>query len=145
MGFQKFIIGVLVLVVILGGIYIFGAFSSNPINTAGVIDNKPSDNQATLGTSATGAIKEFTMTAKQYEFDPNTITVNLGDTVILHITSEDVKHGIALPDFGVSKDINPGEETTVEFVADKKGTFSFFCNVYCGAGHREMTGTLIVN
>jgi len=31
-----------------------------------------------------------------------------------------------------------------EFVADKVGEFNFFCNVYCGEGHSEMGGKLVV-
>jgi cytochrome c oxidase subunit 2 len=43
------------------------------------------------------------------------------------------------------KPIEPGSSKTVTFVADKAGTFKFFCNVPCGEGHREMTGQLVVN
>src|SRR3989344_1912920 len=28
---------------------------------------------------------------------------------------------------------------------DKAGSFSFFCDIACGAGHRDMKGTLIVS
>ncbi|VVB98770.1 Nitrous-oxide reductase [uncultured archaeon] len=94
--------------------------------------------------SPSATTKEFSITAKQFEFLPSTITVNKGDTVKLNLTSADVAHGIALPDFGVSKEIPAGETVSVEFTADKSGTFTFFCNVPCGEGHREMTGTLIV-
>jgi len=89
--------------------------------------------------------KEFSMTAKQWEFIPNTITVNKGDTVKLSIRSIDVSHGIALPEFGVSEFLRPGITTDLEFVADKTGTYSFYCSVQCGAGHGSMRGTLIVN
>ncbi len=94
---------------------------------------------------STPDVKEFTMTAKQWEFSPSTITVNKGDKVRLLVTSVDVAHGIGLSDFGVSSFINPGKQTVIEFVADKQGTFSFFCNVACGVGHGNMRGTLIVN
>ncbi len=102
--------------------------------------------QPTTGYAAkdSGNVKEFTMTAKNWEFDPGTITVNKGDTVLLHIASTDVEHGFFLPDFNVNKKINPGETVDVQFVADKTGTFTFHCNVFCGAGHREMEGQLIV-
>ena len=92
----------------------------------------------------TGEVKEFSMTAKQFEFTPNSIEVNQGDKVKIKIKSVDVEHGIAIPEFGVSKTFTPGEEVTVEFIADKKGEYTFFCNVFCGQGHRQMRGTLIV-
>lgn len=92
----------------------------------------------------TGEIKEFDMTAKQWDFIPGTITVNEGDTVLLHVTSIDVAHGFALTEFGVSERLEPGQTVDIEFVADKKGTFTFFCNVVCGSGHSTMNGQLIV-
>ncbi|EKD79277.1 MAG: hypothetical protein ACD_41C00115G0001, partial [uncultured bacterium] len=56
----------------------------------------------------------------------------------------DVPHGFSLPEFDVSETITPGKTTTVEFVADTVGTFTFACNLVCGAGHTGMNGTLIV-
>lgn len=89
-------------------------------------------------------VKEISMVARKWEFVPATITVKKGDSVRFRIKSEDVKHGFSLPDFNVKQELNPGETTVVEFVADKTGTFSFSCSVYCGDGHTGMTGTLIV-
>jgi cytochrome c oxidase subunit 2 len=93
---------------------------------------------------AASETQEFTMTARQWEFEPATITVNEGDRVKLTITSEDVDHGFSLPDFGVTAQLEPGETEEVEFVADEAGTYSFFCNNFCGSGHGSMKGTLIV-
>lgn len=89
-------------------------------------------------------IKEFIMTAKKWEFDPRIITVNNGDTVQLHITSMDVEHGFMLPDFNINKQLHPNQTTDIEFVADKIGTFTFSCNVFCGTNHSRMNGSLIV-
>ena len=94
--------------------------------------------------SSNAPTKTFTMVAKQFAFEPSTITVNKGDHVVITLTTPDVRHGFALPDFGVSTDINPGTSSTVEFTADKVGTFEFRCNIPCGPGHRDMTGTLVV-
>jgi cytochrome c oxidase subunit II len=90
-------------------------------------------------------VKSFDITAKQWEFIPNRIEVNKGDSVTLFIASIDVNHGIGIPDFGVFTALKPGQTTEVQFIADKAGTYTFFCNVQCGSGHRGMTGTLIVN
>ena len=87
------------------------------------------------------------MVAKQFEFIPGTaepIRVKLGDTVRITATSPDVSHGFAIPAFGVNAAIDPGKETTIEFVADKAGEFGFFCSVFCGRNHGAMKGTLIV-
>jgi len=87
----------------------------------------------------------FSMTAKKWEWEPGTITVNQGDRVRLNIKSVDVAHGILLPDFNVDVKFAAGESATAEFVATKKGAFTFRCNVFCGEGHSGMAGTLIVN
>ena len=90
------------------------------------------------------AVREFTITAKQWEFQPATITVKKGDHVKLTITTTDVTHGFSLPDFNVNSQISPGSPTVVEFDADKTGTFTFACSVFCGSGHGGMHGTLVV-
>ena len=89
-------------------------------------------------------IKSFSLTARQWSFEPSTITVKKDDTVRLSIASVDVRHGFKLPTFGVDATLEPNQTTTVEFVADKAGTFSFFCNIFCGDGHGAMNGTLTV-
>ena len=102
--------------------------------------NQQKENSQTIGET-----KEFNMVARNWEFQPNVIEVNQGDKVILNIESEDITHGIYIQDYNINKRIEPGETTTVEFVADKEGTFTFGCSVPCGMGHRNMVGQLIVN
>ena len=72
--------------------------------------------------------------------------INVGDKVKLIITDTSGVHGFALPDFGVdSGAMSPGDTKTMEFTADKAGSFQYFCNIPCGEGHRSMRGTLTVN
>ncbi len=92
----------------------------------------------------TPQIKEFNVQAFRFSFNPAVIEVKEGDKVILHLTSTDVPHGFGLPDFGINEALNPGETKTVEFIADKKGTFTFRCTIPCGSGHSGMSGKLIV-
>ena len=88
--------------------------------------------------------REFSITAKQFEFIPNEIVVNKGERVILHIKSVDVTHGFSIIDYDINEQLNPGQEVTVNFVADKAGEFTFFCSVPCGRGHSSMQGKLVV-
>lgn len=90
-------------------------------------------------------IKEFTIEMKQFSFTPHTITVQKGDTVRLTLTSKDVSHGFAIDEFGInSGPVAKNQQKTVEFIANKAGTFTFRCSVVCGSGHSSMKGTLIV-
>ena len=106
--------------------------------------------QATTGETATpsstGSMEAqvIQMVAKQWEFVPATLTVKKGVPVKLVIQNPDVAHGLAIPDLGVNQNLPAGETTTVEFTPDKAGTFTFFCNVFCGEGHRGMKGTITV-
>ena len=87
---------------------------------------------------------EIDVVARQWDFNPATITVSEGDKVKLNIKSVDVTHGFALFEFGVNERLTPGKTTTVEFTADKAGEYTFFCSVPCGRGHSGMNGKLVV-
>jgi cytochrome c oxidase subunit 2 len=96
---------------------------------------------------ATGNVLEINMRVleNQWTFEPDNIHIKPGDKVILHIFNEDsYDHGFAVEAFGVNRRLFPGRETTVEFVASKLGTFTFYCSVPCGEGHYDQTGLFIV-
>lgn len=90
------------------------------------------------------SVKEIRVIAKNWQFDPPKIKVKQGEKVRLVIKSIDVAHGFFLPAFGINEKLNPGQEVKIEFIADKKGEYQFFCNVYCGSGHSDMSGRLII-
>jgi len=82
--------------------------------------------------------REIQISAKRFEFSPREIRVKKGEKIILKIKNADATHGIFIPALGVS-----GNEK-VEFTAEKSGEFDFQCANFCGSGHREMTGKIIV-
>lgn len=94
--------------------------------------------------AARPAEKIIHITAKKFEFTPGEITVKKGEPVVIEIKSEDVKHGFSLPDFKVRASIEPGKTVTVRFTPDRAGRFTFACDVFCGDGHEDMSGTLAV-
>ena len=83
--------------------------------------------------------------AKKFEFVPREIRVKQGETVLLQFTAPEVPMGFSLPDFGLRADIMPGKLATLRLTADKTGSFDFLCDVFCGSGHEDMSGTLIVS
>jgi cytochrome c oxidase subunit 2 len=94
--------------------------------------------------SFTGELKEFNVVAFQWGYEPSTITVNKGDKVRITATSRDVPHGFAINEYGVNLYLDGKTPKTVEFIADKAGTFTIYCNIPCGQGHSSMRGRLIV-
>jgi cytochrome c oxidase subunit 2 len=85
------------------------------------------------------------ITAKKFEFSPDSITLKKGEPVVFEISSDDRKHGFNLRAFGVRSDLLPGNVSRIRFTPDKTGKFTFSCDVFCGDGHEDMTGTVVVN
>jgi len=84
------------------------------------------------------------ISASSFEFKPSEIKVKKGIPVTLEIVSQDHHHGFRLSEFHLRADIQPGVTQKIRFVPDKTGTFNFLCDVFCGEGHEEMSGTLAV-
>ena len=95
--------------------------------------------------SGADEVKTIDVIASRFKFEPATISVVEGERVRLRVRSADRTHGIGIKAFRV-KELIPkmGEVVTVEFVADRSGTFDITCSEYCGTGHRVMKGKLIV-
>jgi len=114
--------------------------------------NRRSACWATLALLSAGALgvlgqsesNEVKVTAKKYEFAPSAIHVKKGDHVKLVITATDKDHGFKLEAFQIDQLLKKGEATTVEFTADRAGTFPFECSHFCGLGHKKMKGELVV-
>jgi cytochrome c oxidase subunit 2 len=88
--------------------------------------------------------REIKVTARKFEFVPKTITLRKGERVKLIVTSEDVDHGIAIPEFGVQEQVKAKQTRAIEITAEREGRFQFACSVFCGDGHPDMVGELIV-
>ena len=99
---------------------------------------------ASAGCAAAQGAGEIKIIAKKYEFEPAQIHVKKGDHVKLLITAVDHDHGFKLPAFHVDQKLTKGETATVEFTADQTGTFPFECSKFCGLGHKNMKGELVV-
>jgi cytochrome c oxidase subunit 2 len=84
------------------------------------------------------------VTAKKFAYTPDTITLKLGVPVILEFTTEDVLMGFNVPELGLRADIVPGQTTRVRVTPGRTGKFTFFCDIFCGTGHEEMTGMIHV-
>jgi cytochrome c oxidase subunit II len=90
------------------------------------------------------AEKVVSLTVKRFEYSPRQVTLEQGVPVVLEITSLDVPHGFNVPDLGVRADVIPGRVTRVRLVPDRVGTFTFRCDIFCGAGHEDLEGEIVV-
>ncbi len=79
---------------------------------------------------------------------PDAVTVQEGDHVYFHMTNidldQDITHGFGIIDYDLNFEVQPGQTSTLEFTADKAGTFPIYCTNFCSALHQEMNGYLLV-
>lgn len=75
---------------------------------------------------------------------PSVIRVRQGEVVTLRLTAADSVHEFTLPAYGIKATVYPGDLTTVRFRAAQAGEFPFLCSAYCGIGHWQMAGKLVV-
>lgn len=78
------------------------------------------------------------ITAKQFQFMPNEITVKKGQPVELMIKSADVAHGLRVSGLHIDVKAAAGGTATARFTASKTGDFSGHCSTFCGKGHGKM-------
>ena len=64
--------------------------------------------------------------------------------LIVWINTGDGFHGFGIKEFDVSREIARSDTVTIEFTADVAGEFPILCTEYCGDGHEEMKGQLVV-
>lgn len=123
--------------------------------TSGTVSRRSNPAQA-----STQDVKVIEVSAKKYEYNPSSIHVKQGTKVQLRITATDHTHGFKIAPDGSDKNGGPGlaftspqdcwkiekgQSSTIEFVAQTAGTYSFKCCVKCGLGHGGMKGQLIVD
>jgi nitrous-oxide reductase len=95
-----------------------------------------------------GNTVEVWMTAQRSHFTPDIIRVKQGDHVKIHITNieqtEDATHGFGISQYNINASLEPGVTENFDFVADKAGSYNFYCTEFCSALHLEMAGWLLV-
>ncbi|MBV8094935.1 MAG: cytochrome c oxidase subunit II [Acetobacteraceae bacterium] len=68
----------------------------------------------------------------------------VGKTVKILMRSVDVIHDFYVPEFRAKMDLMPGLETRFWFTPEKTGTFEILCAGFCGIGHPQMRGNVVV-
>jgi plastocyanin len=156
---NKIILGIVVIFVVATAGFLFinkgEKEAATPLST---IQPAPTDNSAMMDNvmEATNesmmedksmmeeGVKNFTVENNGLSFVPNKLSVKRGEKVSITFKNTGGTHDLVIDELNVKSDlINSGEETTVEFLADKAGEFIYYCSV---SGHRSagMWGTLTV-
>ncbi len=151
-----FIITAVVIVLLIGvGVVMLQRGQKNSDNT--IVNQGESTDQTTQPSSETtgaitptseitteGDIKTITIEAGSFYYKPSEIKVKKGDKVKVVMNSVSMMHDFNIDELNVKIPVTQSGKTgTVEFTADKIGTYEFYCSV---GNHRQMgqIGTLIV-
>jgi len=97
------------------------------------------------GAARQDALREIDVVARRFAFEPARIEVAVGERVRLRVVSADGVHGFEIKKFKVKKEIPRGTTPVIiEFTASEAGEFPILCSEYCGDGHEDMQGQLVV-
>ena len=134
-------------ILILFSIFLIACSSGNNTGYAIVDNSQPEVNSNSA--EGTSAAKTFKISGENFKFfmdgkeNPD-LTVNQGDNVRIEFTSGQGFHDFVIDELNARTErVNDDSSTSVEFIADKKGTFEYYCSV---GTHRQigMKGKFII-
>jgi plastocyanin len=96
------------------------------------------------GSATSADAQTIDVEAGSFYFKPSTITVKKGQKVTINLHAVSMMHDFNIDELNVHAPLtHNGESNTVEFTADKVGTFQYYCSV---GQHRKLgqVGTITV-
>lgn len=120
------------------------------VNTGSTASSTASDINGDMDTkdmTASTSYKQFSMTAyydsKGKWFSLKQVSVKKGDHVVIKVTNTAGMHDFTLDEYAIKKELPMNQEVTIDFVANKVGSFVYYCSK---PGHRAggQWGTLSV-
>ena len=102
-------------------------------------DDASSDNASGEGGGGDGGSAVTTVTASDFAFDPESVTVAAGDGIEL-VNDGEAEHNITAEDAGLDEDVDAGDTVTIDTSDVEPGSYDFFCEYHPD----QMKGTLEV-
>jgi heme/copper-type cytochrome/quinol oxidase subunit 2 len=89
--------------------------------------------------------RRVTVTVRDSGFDPPRLEVRHNDLVEITVVAEGGPHAFTIDAYRIAKRATPGHPSTLEFRADRVGSFPFYCTLASanGSSHDER-GELVV-
>ena len=82
--------------------------------------------------------------AQRFVYSPNEIVIKKGEPVVVEFTAIDFRHGFKVPDLDLRADLPPERVTRIRIKPENVGAYDFLCDNFCGSGHEEMSGRIVV-
>jgi cytochrome c oxidase subunit 2 len=95
-------------------------------------------------TATAGPERVVKIVVQRFVYTPAEIVLRTGQPVVLEFESLDFIHGFNIPDLKIRADLPPGQITRVRLTPPKPGVYDFLCDNFCGAGHEQMNGKIVV-
>jgi plastocyanin len=97
------------------------------------------DETTDAGGNGGGGGGAVTLTAADFAWDPDSLTVEAGGSIEL-VNEDDAKHNLTIEGADVDEDVDGGQSTTVDLGDLEAGSYDFVCEYHADS----MTGTLEV-
>jgi heme/copper-type cytochrome/quinol oxidase subunit 2 len=88
-------------------------------------------------------VVRITVSARDFTFTPSRIVVDESDLVKITLVATDMPHTLTIDEYRIAKKASPGTEAVIEFCAQTRGTFTFYCSL-ADPRCRGMKGQLVV-
>lgn len=85
------------------------------------------------------------MLAHMWAWTPSPLHVPQGAAITFYVTSADVLHGFQVQGTTINLTAVPGIVGSVTYTFTHSRTYNIICNEYCGIGHQNMIGRIIVD
>ena len=115
-----------------------------PVEQQPAPEEKPVEQSEAEPQAGDQPFKLIKMFAEEWKWTPNLIQAPQGTRIRIEFLSYGASRRFDLPGYKLKVRIPQDKTVSVEFVADKKGTFRWKCGRPCGNGCAKMTGKLIV-
>ena len=87
--------------------------------------------------------KDVFMLGEQWRWSP-VLVLKKGEWYKIHLSSKDVMHGFSIQPVNMNFMVYPDYDYVLSFKPTETGDFKVVCNEFCGIGHHQMLGRIVV-
>lgn len=88
--------------------------------------------------------RHVAVSATMCGYDPTHVEANRGDLITVLFHANDVAHSFVIDDYRIAKRAQAGQTVTLEFLAERAGQFSYYCNIEHEHTCAQSRGLLVV-